>query len=66
MCAVMGAERLARSIFPLGDVASKEQVRAEAAARGLSVSAKPDWYDICFVATANPRVPARGVGGAAG
>ncbi|GMA30736.1 tRNA-specific 2-thiouridylase MnmA [Litorihabitans aurantiacus] len=48
--AVMGAERLARSLFPLGDVASKEQVRAEAAARGLSVSAKPDSYDICFVA----------------
>ncbi|MGY4645602.1 tRNA 2-thiouridine(34) synthase MnmA [Cellulomonas sp. URHB0016] len=48
--AVMGPERLARSMFPLGDVPSKEQTRAEAAARGLSVSAKPDSYDICFVA----------------
>ena len=48
--AVMGAERLARSLFPLGDIASKDEVRAEAAARGLSVSAKPDSYDICFVA----------------
>ena len=48
--AVMGRERLARSIFPLGDAPSKEAVRAEAAARGLSVSAKPDSYDICFVA----------------
>lgn len=48
--AVMGPERLARSMFPLGDVASKEVTRAEAAARGLSVSAKPDSYDICFVA----------------
>lgn len=48
--AVMGPERLARSLFPLGDVASKDEVRAEAAARGLSVSAKPDSYDICFVA----------------
>ena len=48
--AVMGPERLARSMFPLGDFASKEEVRAEAAARGLSVSAKPDSYDICFVA----------------
>ena len=48
--AVMGPERLARSLFPLGDVTSKDQVRAEAAARGLSVSAKPDSYDICFVA----------------
>ncbi|UFU08341.1 tRNA 2-thiouridine(34) synthase MnmA [Ruania halotolerans] len=48
--AVMGADRVARSMFPLGDVASKDQVRAEAAERGLSVSAKPDSYDICFVA----------------
>ncbi|WP_066587354.1 tRNA 2-thiouridine(34) synthase MnmA [Cellulomonas timonensis] len=48
--AVMGPERLARSMFPLGDAASKDDVRAEAAARGLSVSAKPDSYDICFVA----------------
>jgi tRNA-uridine 2-sulfurtransferase len=48
--AVMGPERLARAMFPLGDVASKDETRAEAAARGLSVSAKPDSYDICFVA----------------
>ncbi|GAA4288451.1 tRNA 2-thiouridine(34) synthase MnmA [Georgenia daeguensis] len=48
--AVMGPERLARSLFPLGDAPSKDAVRAEAAARGLSVSAKPDSYDICFVA----------------
>jgi tRNA-specific 2-thiouridylase len=48
--AVMGPERLARSLFPLGDVTSKDETRAEAAARGLSVSAKPDSYDICFVA----------------
>ncbi|MGC0249769.1 tRNA 2-thiouridine(34) synthase MnmA [Pseudactinotalea sp. Z1748] len=48
--AVMGPERLARSLFPLGDVASKDDVRAEAQRRGLGVSAKPDSYDICFVA----------------
>lgn len=48
--AVMGPERLATSMFPLGDVPSKDEVRAEAARRGLSVSAKPDSYDICFVA----------------
>jgi tRNA-specific 2-thiouridylase len=48
--AVMGPERLARSIFPLGGFATKDEVRAEAARRGLSVSAKPDSYDICFVA----------------
>ncbi|RYV50143.1 tRNA 2-thiouridine(34) synthase MnmA [Pengzhenrongella frigida] len=48
--AVIGPDRLARSMFPLGDVASKDEVRAEAARRGLGVSAKPDSYDICFVA----------------
>lgn len=48
--AVMGEERLGRVLFPLGDVASKDEVRAEASARGLGVSAKPDSYDICFVA----------------
>ena len=42
-------------MFPLGEVASKEEVRAEAAARGLSVSAKPDSYDICFVADGDTR-----------
>jgi len=48
--AVMGPQRLARAVFPLGDVVSKAEVRAEAVARGLSVAAKPDSYDICFVA----------------
>src|SRR5659263_514783 len=42
--------QLQRALFPLGDVTSKAQVRAEAAARGLGVSAKADSYDICFVA----------------
>ena len=48
--AVMGPHKLAQAMFPLGGVASKAEVRAEAAARGLGVSAKPDSYDICFVA----------------
>jgi tRNA-specific 2-thiouridylase len=48
--AVMGPERLARALFPLGDVPSKAATRAEAVARGLSIAAKPDSYDICFVA----------------
>lgn len=47
--AVIGRERLGRALFPLGEVTSKAEVRAEAAARGLRVSAKPDSYDICFV-----------------
>ena len=53
--AVMGRERLARAMFPLGDFASKEDVRAEAARRGLAVSSKPDSYDICFVADGDTR-----------
>lgn len=51
--AVMGPERLAKAIFPLGDVASKDEVRAEAEERGLGISNKPDSYDICFVADGN-------------
>lgn len=53
--AVMGPDRLARAMFPLGEFASKAEVRAEAAQRGLSVSAKPDSYDICFVADGDTR-----------
>ncbi|MFD7024252.1 tRNA 2-thiouridine(34) synthase MnmA [Promicromonospora sukumoe] len=53
--AVAGPDRLARAMFPLGAFASKDEVRAEAARRGLSVSAKPDSYDICFVADGDTR-----------
>jgi len=35
--------------FPLGEYASKAQVREMAARMGLSVAAKPDSQDICFV-----------------
>jgi len=37
--------------FPLGDVASKAEVRALAADMGLVVANKPDSQDICFVPT---------------
>lgn len=47
--AVMGQDRLARAMFPLGQAASKADVRAEAEARGLAVSHKPDSFDICFI-----------------
>lgn len=47
--AVMGREALGRVLFPLGDVATKAEVRAEAATLGLPMSAKPDSYDICFI-----------------
>ena len=46
---VLTAHQLAHSWFPLG-TSTKTEVRAEAAARGLSVAAKPDSHDICFVA----------------
>ncbi len=35
--------------FPLGDYATKAEVRAEAARMGLPVAVKPDSQDICFV-----------------
>lgn len=48
--AVLTAEQLAGAIFPLGDT-TKDQVRIEAAERGLAVADKPDSHDICFVPT---------------
>jgi tRNA-uridine 2-sulfurtransferase len=45
---VLTQDQLAHSLFPLGG-STKSQVRAEAAARGLSVAAKPDSHDICFI-----------------
>lgn len=48
--AVMGPQRVKHAIFPLGGYETKAEVRAEADARGLGVSNKPDSYDICFVA----------------
>ena len=46
--AVLTQDRLRQAMFPLGDT-GKEQVRAEAASRGLQVAAKPDSHDICFI-----------------
>ena len=45
---VLDAEKLAHSLFPLGD-SLKSQVRAEAAELGLLVADKPDSNDICFI-----------------
>jgi tRNA-specific 2-thiouridylase len=47
--AVLTPQRLARAVFPLGDT-PKDQVRVEAARRGLRVAEKPDSHDICFIA----------------
>jgi tRNA-specific 2-thiouridylase len=46
--AVLTRDQLAHAMFPLGD-STKEQVRVEAADRGLAVADKPDSYDICFI-----------------
>ncbi len=53
--AVLEQRRLARALFPLGDVASKDEVRAEAAALGLSVADKRDSTDICFIPDGDTR-----------
>jgi tRNA-specific 2-thiouridylase len=52
--AVLTREQLAHAVFPLGDT-TKSEVRAEAAARGLGVAAKPDSHDICFIADGDTR-----------
>src|SRR5215831_15694686 len=52
--AVLTGEQLARAMFPLGDT-TKDQVRAEAAERGLAVADKPDSHDVCFIADGNTR-----------
>lgn len=52
---VLTQEQLAHSMFPLGAMASKDLVRAEADARGLAVANKPDSYDICFIPEGDTR-----------
>jgi tRNA-specific 2-thiouridylase len=52
---VLTAEQLAHAMFPLGATPSKAEVRAEAAARGLSVANKPDSHDICFIPDGDTR-----------
>jgi tRNA-uridine 2-sulfurtransferase len=52
--AVLTAEQLSRAMFPLGSF-TKDQVRAEAAARGMAVAAKPDSHDVCFIPDGDTR-----------
>ena len=47
--AVLTPDQLAGAVLPLGEM-TKEQVRAEAARRGLAVADKPDSHDVCFIA----------------
>ena len=46
--AVLTSTQIQGAHFPLGDTV-KDDVRKEAATRGLSVALKPDSHDICFV-----------------
>ena len=52
--AVLTSQQLARAMFPLGD-STKDQVRKEAADRGLAVAVKPDSHDVCFIADGDTR-----------
>jgi tRNA-uridine 2-sulfurtransferase len=52
--AVLTAGQLSRAMFPLGE-STKDQVRKEAADRGLAVAAKPDSHDVCFIADGDTR-----------
>ncbi|MEV6314609.1 tRNA 2-thiouridine(34) synthase MnmA [Streptomyces sp. NPDC051776] len=48
---VLDERQLAHAMFPLGDTrTTKDEIRAEAEARGLAVAKKPDSHDICFIA----------------
>jgi tRNA-uridine 2-sulfurtransferase len=52
--AVLTSAQLDRAVFPLGSI-TKEQVRQEAAARGLAVADKPDSHDVCFIPDGDTR-----------
>jgi tRNA-uridine 2-sulfurtransferase len=52
--AVLRPDQLQRAMFPLGD-STKDQVRKEAADRGLGVADKPDSHDVCFIADGDTR-----------
>ena len=43
------ASAFARTLFPVGDIATKDEVRAMCAQRGLGIENKPDSDGICFV-----------------
>jgi tRNA-uridine 2-sulfurtransferase len=57
--AVLTSAQLDRSMFPLGGI-TKEQVRQEAARRGLAVADKPDSHDVCFIPDGDTRSFLRG------
>src|SRR5262249_35948089 len=52
--AVLNRAQLERALFPLGG-STKDEVRAEAARRGLAVADKPDSHDVCFIPDGDTR-----------
>lgn len=51
--AVMGPQKLAKTLFPLGEFETKADVRAVAERLGLPMATKADSYDICFIPDGN-------------
>ena len=45
----VSAKAFERTLFPIGSIATKEEVREQCAQRGLGVESKPDSDGICFV-----------------
>ncbi len=52
--ATLTDRQLGLAVFPLGEM-TKEEVRRQAAHRGLLVADKPDSHDICFIADGDTR-----------
>src|SRR4029079_10239323 len=46
--AVLGADQLAPTLFPIGEM-TKADVRARAASLGLRTATKPESMDVCFI-----------------
>jgi tRNA-uridine 2-sulfurtransferase len=57
--AVLTGDQLGRAMFPLGGT-PKDEVRREAADRGMLVAEKPDSHDVCFIADGDTRRFLRG------
>ncbi len=52
--ATLTERQLGLAVFPLGEM-TKDEVRGEAARRGLLVADKPDSHDICFISDGDTR-----------
>ncbi len=52
--AVLTTDQISRALFPLGGT-PKDEVRKEAADRGMLVAGKPDSHDVCFISDGDTR-----------